>query len=159
MKTNRKSNEYLPALLNAAAAIIVFLLSFFTDLRFGMSDKAAKILGISIVFSGMWLIIWAAVHLKGAFLGEVAPRLEVLVQDGPYRFVRHPVYLGMAIALAGVPAALRSWLGLMGVFVLFLPSEIFRARLEEGALREKFGKEWEHYAANTGFFLPLIARG
>jgi protein-S-isoprenylcysteine O-methyltransferase Ste14 len=158
MKSKIKSNEYLPALLNLAAAIIVFLLSFFTDLRFGMPEQSAKILGISIVFSGMGLVIWAAVHLKGAFLGEVAPRLEVLVQDGPYRFIRHPVYLGMTIALAGVPVALRSWLGLMGVLVLFLPSEIIRARLEEEALREKFGKEWEHYAAHTGFFIPLIAR-
>jgi protein-S-isoprenylcysteine O-methyltransferase Ste14 len=41
------------------------------------------------------------------------------------------------------------------VFIFFLPSEIYRAKLEEKALHEKFEKEWEEYIRNTGFFLPF----
>ena len=155
---NRNTSEYLPAILNVVAAVGVFLISFFVELRFPMSKEIAKSLGLFIVAVGMGLVIWAAAHIKEAFLGEVEPRLDVLVQGGPYRFVRHPVYLGMTIALAGLPVALRSWLGLIGVFALFLPSEIYRARLEEKALLREFGSEWEHYAAHTGFILPLIGK-
>ena len=155
---NRNTSEYLPAILNVVAAVGVSLISFFVELRFPMSKEIAKSLGLFIVVVGMGLVIWAAAHIKGAFLGEVEPRLDVLVQDGPYRFVRHPVYLGMTIALAGLPVALRSWLGLIGVFALFLPSEIYRARLEEKTLLREFGSEWEHYAAHTGFILPLIGK-
>lgn len=84
--------------------------------------------------------------------------MDVLIKTGPYRFVRHPVYLGMTIALTGIPVAMRSCYGLIGVFLLFLPSEIYRAKLEEKALKGKFGSEWEAYAARTGFMLPSVIK-
>ena len=98
----RNMSEYLPAVLNVVTGAGVFLISFSVDLRFSMSKEMAKLLGMFIVVAGMSLVVWAATRIKGAFLGEVTPVLDVLVQDGPYRFVRHPVYLGMTIALAGV---------------------------------------------------------
>jgi protein-S-isoprenylcysteine O-methyltransferase Ste14 len=156
---NRNMNEYLPAILNIVTVVGVLLISFLVELRFPMPKGMAKFLGLFIVYAGMALVIWAAVHIKGALAGMVEPRLDVLVRDGPYRFVRHPVYLGMTIALVGTAVALRSWLGLIGVFLLFLPTEIYRARLEEKALARKFGSEWENYAAQTGFILPFIGKG
>lgn len=150
--------EYLPAILNLLAASGVLLLSFFVHLGFPMSREAARTLGMLTVAGGMALVAWAAVHIREAFLGEVQPRLDELIQSGPYRFVRHPVYLGMTIALAGVPISLRSWPGLIGVFLLFLPSEVYRARLEEKALLREFGARWKDYAHRTGFMLPLVGR-
>jgi protein-S-isoprenylcysteine O-methyltransferase Ste14 len=70
--------------------------------------------------------------------------------------VRHPVYLGMTIALLGAAISLRSWPGMVAVLLLFLPSEIYRAWLEERALSAKFGGEWLKYAARTSFILPFI---
>ena len=156
MKEN--TSEYLPAIFNLLAAACVFLFSFLIDFRFSLSRGIAKTIGMLLVGIGMSMVLYAALYIKGAFLGEVEPRLKVLVKDGPYRMVRHPVYLGMTIALAGIPVALRSWSGLIGVLVLFLPSEIYRAKLEEQALSKKFGSEWDNYAAQTGFILPLIGR-
>ena len=155
---NRIISEYLPAVLNVVAAGLVMLVSFLVDLRLPISKSVAKPMGFSIVLAGMSLVVWAAIHIKEAFLGEVEPRLEQLVQSGPYRFVRHPVYLGMTIALAGVPISLGSWPGLIGVFLLFLPSEVYRATLEEKALLREFGETWKGYARRTGFILPFIGR-
>jgi protein-S-isoprenylcysteine O-methyltransferase Ste14 len=101
-------------------------------------------------------VVWAAFHIREAIAGMVEPRLEVLVKDGPYRFVRHPVYLGTALALAGVTVVLRSWPALLCVALLFLPTELHRAKLEEQALAKKFGPEWETYARKTNFFLPMF---
>jgi protein-S-isoprenylcysteine O-methyltransferase Ste14 len=150
------ASEYLPAVLNAIAGIGVLLISFLVELRFRLSAHLAKQIGIAIVALGMLIAVWAAYHLRGAFLGEVEPTGEELVQSGPYRFVRHPVYFGMTIALAGAAISLRSWIGLLGVFGAFMPSEIYRAKLEEKALRRKFGTEWEAYAGETGFLLPFL---
>lgn len=152
-------NKYLPAILNVLSAIAVFLVSFLADWHVPMSKGMAKVLGLTIVYAGMALVVWAALHIKEAMAGMVEPRLEVLVRNGPYRFVRHPVYLGTAIALAGVTIVLRSWLGILGVFLLFLPTELHRAKLEEQALARKFGAEWESYARQTNFFLPAFSRG
>ena len=156
---NQHNNEYLPIILNVAGAIGVTLVSFLVNFRFSLSASRAKFLGLFITYTGMAIVVWAAVHIKGAFLGEVEPRLDVLVQNGPYRFVRHPVYLGMTIAITGIPVILRSWPGLIGVIVLFLPSAIYRAKLEEEALSRTFRDEWVNYAARTGFILPFIGKG
>ena len=156
MKEN--TSEYLPAIMNVFTAACVFLFSFLVDFRFSLSREIAKTIGFLLVGIGMTMVLYAALYVKGAFLGEVEPRLKVLVKDGLYLMVRHPVYLGMTIALAGIPVALRSWVGLIGVLVLFLPSEIYRVKLEEKALSNMFGGGWDNYAAQTGFILPLIGR-
>ncbi len=152
----RNTSEYLPAVLNVVTGAGVLLVSFLVESRLPISKLTAKSLGLSIVFAGMSLVVSAAGHLKGAFLGEVEPRLDVLVKQGPYRFVRHPVYLGMTIALFGAAFTIRSWPGLIGTLLIFLPSEIHRAKLEEAALARKFGDEWERYSSQTGFFLPSL---
>lgn len=155
---NQNRNEFLPSILNVITGIGVLLISFLVEIKVQISTEVAKMLGLFIVSVGIALVIWSAIHIRGAFLGEIEPKLDVLVQNGPYRFVRHPVYLGMTIAFTGIPIALRSWLGLIAVFLLFLPSEIYRAKLEEKALESKFGSEWEDYTAQTGFFLPYVRK-
>ena len=104
----------------------------------------------------MLIVFWASIYIKKAILGEIEPKLNILIKNGPYRFVRHPVYLGMTIALLGVPVSLGNWLGIIAVFLLFLPSEIYRAKLEEKKLAIKFGTEWENYVKKTNFILPFI---
>jgi len=150
--------EYLPGILNGLTGLGVLIVSFLVDLRLPIPKEAAKPLGMFIVFTGMSLVVWATVHIREAIMGEVEPRLKVLVKEGPYRFVRHPVYLGMSIAFIGAAVALRSLPGLIGVFLLFLPSEVYRAKLEEKALARKFGAEWEDYSKQTGFILPIPSK-
>lgn len=150
--------EYFPGVMNVVTGIGVILISFAVELRFPMAKETAKALGIFIIATGMSLVVWSAFHLKEAFRGEVQPKLNYLIQEGPYRFVRHPVYLGITTALIGVAVSLRSWLGVIGVFVLFLPSVVYRAKLEERALHHKFGDEWREYASRVGFMLPFLGK-
>jgi protein-S-isoprenylcysteine O-methyltransferase Ste14 len=152
----KSAGEYLPSVLNLMAGIAVLAISFRVEIRIPASAQVAKQAGVVVVALGMGLVIWSAFHLRGAFLGEVAPTREDLVRSGPYRFIRHPVYLGMTVALAGVAVSLRSWPGLIAVLSLFLPSEIYRAKLEEEALRKRHGADWEAYADETGFLLPFL---
>ncbi len=106
--------------------------------------------------AGTGLLIWTLAHLRGAFLGNIAPVTEHLVTSGPYRWVRHPLYLSMLVALLGLTVALRGVWGVVVVLALFAPAAAYRARLEERALAAKFGPEWEAYARQTCFMLPLI---
>jgi len=151
-------NEYLPGILNGVTGAGILIISILVEFRFPISKEISKLTGYSLVAAGMLLFVWAATHIKGAILGEVKPKIDVLVQIGPYRYIRHPVYLGITIALIGVTVSGRSWPGLIGVFLLFLPTAIYRAKLEEQELSKKFGEEWENYKSNTGFILPITRK-
>ena len=150
-----QNEKYFPIVLNVSTAFFVILVSFLNYFKFSGSMMNFKLLGIIIVYVGMGIFIWAAIYLKKAISGLINPRLDYVVKNGPYRFCRHPVYFGITIALIGLAISLRSWLGIFTVLLLFIPSEIYRAKLEEKALADKFGDEWLNYVKNTSFFIPI----
>jgi len=66
---NQSKNEFLPSILNVIAGIGVFLISILVEVRVPIDTVVAKFLGIFIVFVGIALVIWSAMHIKGAFFG------------------------------------------------------------------------------------------
>lgn len=81
-----------------------------------------------------------------------------LVTNGPYRYVRHPLYTLGSLMCVGVTLMTSS--GLMGVGVVLLMCLLpLRVAAEEAALLERFGAAYREYAARTGRFLPRIWSG
>jgi protein-S-isoprenylcysteine O-methyltransferase Ste14 len=158
MRGNRFSTDILPALFTALAGIATLAAILLARDQLPLDRSVARVLGLFILYLGMALFAWAALHLRGAVGGFVAPRSPDLVVTGPYNHVRHPIYLGTTIAMLGAAITTRSILGLAATLLVFLPVEIHRARLEERALHERFGEVWQSYAARTGFFLPRLSR-
>jgi len=105
--------EAIASSLTISAALAVCGVSFLLDVRLSIDPVVAKALGAALVAMGMGMVVWSALHLKGSFFGAVQP-LGELVRSGPYRFVRHPVYLGFTVAMAGIPVATRSFYGALG---------------------------------------------
>ncbi len=70
----------------------------------------------------------------------------VLVTDGAYRISRHPIYLGMALVLAGIAILLGSLVSWVPVVLLVIVLEIVFIRNEEAMLRATFGEEYRHYS-------------
>jgi len=100
-----------------------------------------------------WLLV--AVLALGRCFG-VLPEVRGLVTGGPYRFVRHPVYLGELGACAGLVVAAPS-LWNLGVAAVFFGAQAIRMRLAELALAEEF-PEYAAYAAATPRIVPLLPR-
>jgi protein-S-isoprenylcysteine O-methyltransferase Ste14 len=145
----------VPYLISGATVIGV---SFFVDERWSLLPEVSRYSGLALVFLGLGMVFWATAVGRDAVLGEIEPNTEKLVQAGPFGLVRHPMYLGFSAALLGVTLSARSWPGLICVFLLFLPSAIYRAKMEERALARKFGEGWKHYASKVGFMLPGVPR-
>jgi protein-S-isoprenylcysteine O-methyltransferase Ste14 len=97
----------------------------------------------------LWLL--AAVLALGTCFG-VLPEARGLVTRGPYRLVRHPVYLGELGACAGLVIASPTVWNLSAA-VTFAAAQAVRMRLEERALTRAY-PAYAHYAARTPRLLP-----
>jgi protein-S-isoprenylcysteine O-methyltransferase Ste14 len=78
-----------------------------------------------------------------------------LVTDGPYRYVRHPRYLGIIVFFVGISLVYRSWLALIFVTLLVV-AILWRIRKEEQLLHRVFGIEWESYVRKSWRLLPFV---
>jgi protein-S-isoprenylcysteine O-methyltransferase Ste14 len=93
-----------------------------------------------------------AIHLVNKFKTEEKPKL---IQSGPYKYVRHPIYLGHFLELIGIALAFNAFYSLILVFVVNLPLYMQRANYEEKKSLEKFGSEYVDYKEKTSFMIPL----
>jgi protein-S-isoprenylcysteine O-methyltransferase Ste14 len=107
----------------------------------------------TLLLGGLAFSIVSALALGTCF--GVLPDVRGLVTRGPYRIVRHPLYLGELISALGLvigasrPApALVAWLLCIGV-------QVVRTRYEEDGLRAEF-PEYEEYAAHTSRLIPGV---
>lgn len=103
--------------------------------------------GAALAAVGESLRIWAAGHVE---------KSREITRSGPYRYTRHPLYLGSAIIGAGVAVIAASWT-VAAVVATYLGATLGAAiRAEETHLRAKFGGEYDAYAASTA--LPMHRR-
>lgn len=78
-----------------------------------------------------------------------------LVQRGPYRYLRHPLYLAYCLEAIGIPLVMQTFWSFGFGLLVFVPLEIQRAYFEERFLRETFKAEYRDYAARVWAFSPL----
>lgn len=116
-------------------------------------STAALILAIS----SAWLVM-SAVNKLGKQWAVSARLLEdhQLITDGPYRFVRNPIYTGMFGMLIATGISASHWWALLAACVLFWYGTLIRIKVEENLLRESFGEAFENYAARVPALIPRI---
>jgi protein-S-isoprenylcysteine O-methyltransferase Ste14 len=118
-----------------AVAGLVFLATFAVpglDRRFGWSHAP---LAVSLAGDGMIAIGFLIVFLTFRENTFTAGTIEVaegqhVIESGPYAVVRHPMYAGALVMIAGIPLALGSWWGLMPA-ALLVPVLVWRLLREE----------------------------
>jgi protein-S-isoprenylcysteine O-methyltransferase Ste14 len=90
----------------------------------------------------------AKLHLGASFTPR--PEARKLVAHGLYSRIRHPIYFFSTLAMIGTAICLRWWwCNLM--IALTVPLQLWRIRLEEKVLREKFGETYLEYRRRTWF--------
>ncbi len=108
--------------------------------------------GCGVLFIG--LIYWTLSNLGKNLTDTVVTRANAnLVTTGPYRLVRHPFYVSVALVMLAVLLLTANWfIGIAGLVVIFLL--VVRTPKEEQMLLEKFGDPYRAYLATTGRFWP-----
>jgi protein-S-isoprenylcysteine O-methyltransferase Ste14 len=113
---------------------------------------------LGMIVAGVGAAIAVSCILTFAFVGKGTPAPfdppRQLVVRGPYRFVRNPMYVGAALALAGAALFYKS-MPLLGYTVLFLViTYTFVLLHEEPTLRRTFGNDYEAYCGKVGRWWP-----
>jgi protein-S-isoprenylcysteine O-methyltransferase Ste14 len=113
-------------------------------------------IGLGLTALGVGIAIWARLSLGANWSGTVTLKKEhELVRKGLYRWIRHPIYTGIALGMFG-SAIIRGYLaGLIGAGLVLLGFYI-KAKKEESFLRQEFGAGFDEHARRTGMFLPKL---
>jgi protein-S-isoprenylcysteine O-methyltransferase Ste14 len=146
----------LVALIHALSGAAALIASVMAKGQIGIPEQPIKAIGYVLCILGCLLFIYSLLFLRSVFSGNIDPVSEMLITEGPYRKVRHPLYLAMLVICLGLAIGMRSWLGIALTAFVFFPLAVYRARLEEAALYDKFGEEWKAYRAHTHFIFPFI---
>jgi protein-S-isoprenylcysteine O-methyltransferase Ste14 len=113
-------------------------------------------LGAALTFAGLAFAIWARMLLGGNWSSDVTlKRDHELIVAGPYHWVRHPIYTGILLALAGSALALGEWRGALGV-VLAGVAYWRKLRIEEAVMRRQFGEAYARYAERVPALMPFV---
>ncbi|MEK9628102.1 MAG: isoprenylcysteine carboxylmethyltransferase family protein [Nitrospinota bacterium] len=147
---NLSSNQrFLLNILVPSLYLLPLLLAYFGPKNFGFGFDELVYAGLTV--GGIGVIIWIlSMFTLGPSLA-VLPGTDKLVTRGIYRYMRHPIYVGIVLTLVGLFLACGSIPCLVYVFIIVIPLNIFRARAEEKELLQQLGNAYQQYRATTYF--------
>ena len=114
-------------------------------------------LGLALLLAGV-CIRWAAVYTLGKYFTCVVLIKDDhrLVRSGLYKHVRHPAYTGALLAHLGLGMSFSNWFSIALSFVPYSVAALYRLRVEEQALRDAFGEEYDDYSRTTKRLIPRV---
>ena len=146
--------------------LVAFHMVGFVILYFGIGDavfgrkplalfESQMLAGSIVIGCGGVLCCWALLYFRSwRFRAQLNVGHE-LATGGPFRFLRHPIYMGLN--LLGLGTAL--WIPTLTVWVAFVFMVVgsdLRARSEEALLHRSFGERYAAYCSRTRRFVPLL---
>lgn len=113
--------------------------------------------GLAIFGFGLLLRWWSIITLGRFFTVQVAIASDHrLIQNGPYRILRHPSYTGVLLELLGFTLCMGNWLTMIVMLAPVLVVFGWRIHVEEAALGDAFADQWRDYVRRTWRLLPLV---
>jgi len=121
-------------------------------------DTARLLCSLVLVVLGLGFAIWARAHLGRNWSGTVTVKQgHELIRSGPYAYVRHPIYTGLIVALAGSASACGEPSAFLGL-ALIVYSFVRKLRLEERFMRERFPDAYARYSNEVPALIPFARR-
>jgi protein-S-isoprenylcysteine O-methyltransferase Ste14 len=112
--------------------------------------------GLIITVAGLALAVWARFQIGRNWSGLIEVKEgHKLTQTGPYAIVRHPIYSGFMLATLGTAIVFGEISGVLAFLMIFVAWN-YKARLEETAMIEHFGTEYESYRRKVKGLIPFV---
>jgi len=147
--------------LNAKQKLINFILTFIQYVGFAIFIIISPTIADGILWQfmellGILLAVWAIYVMKKSKI-NIAPQPRkdaILVSDGPYRFIRHPMYTSIVIAIT--PVIISHWDANRFYFLMFLYVNLILKLLFEESLLVKHFPNYANYSKKTWRIIPYI---
>jgi protein-S-isoprenylcysteine O-methyltransferase Ste14 len=142
--------------------IIGIILDIFLSLRLPQATihgnrNAIFSVGIGLMLSGTAFRWYCASRLGKYFTFDVATQSgQTVVENGPYRYVRHPSYTGALVSLLGFGLALGNWAGMVAGLICLGTAYAYRIPVEERALASALGEPYRQYLKRTWRLVPFV---
>lgn len=119
---------------------------------YGRISLARYYTGVFMLTVGNALDVWGYATLCRSL--SIVAEARQLKTSGPYRYIRHPIYLGQFIAQAGFWLVLVELRTVWAIFyLLFVAMQLYRSRIEDLVLAEAFGDKYADYKRKTFWFV------
>jgi protein-S-isoprenylcysteine O-methyltransferase Ste14 len=139
--------------------------AIFAAVRLGQKDVVPwpggrvwpVVVGLTLFAAGFGLRAWSIATLGRFFQYRIQVQSDhQVITTGPYRYVRHPSYSGLALILIGLALATGVVVSLVAVAVLGSAGLVVRIRAEERQLIQALGAPYERFAARRRRLVPRI---
>ena len=113
--------------------------------------------GVLAMVVGLVLRGWATRILGASYTRTLRVAADQrVIQEGPYRVIRHPGYLSTLLVWLGAAVALANWIIITMVSIVMFRAYGKRMEAEERMLLDTFGDEYRIYMSRTGRLVPLL---
>ena len=126
-------------------------------IRFTPETPLVEIAGFVIALCGIALALWARINLGRYWSDKVELKVDhQLIRRGPYAHLRHPIYSGVLLGVAGTALLVGEWRAVLA-FVILLVNYVIKAKREDRILAGAFA-EFDDHKRQAGFLLPNFRR-
>jgi protein-S-isoprenylcysteine O-methyltransferase Ste14 len=153
-----RGSTYVLGFAFLTAVLPLLLAPLLNAFEIGMLDyPAIGWGGVGLMVGGLALRVWASRALGRFYTRTLRTADDQRVIDqGPYKVLRHPGYSGMLLLWTGAGFATRNWIAAMVVIAVTFAAYGYRIHREEEMLRGALGQPYELYAARTWRLVPFV---
>ncbi len=145
-------------ILGLAVSLIAFDPFFYGPLlqRILPATFIVDLIGMALLISGLLFAVWARLHLGRFWSARVALAADhQLIQTGPYRFVRNPIYSGGLLAVVGTAIVIGEVRAVLAIPLVLIAFDR-KIRIEESWLAERFGPAYSEYRKKVKALIPFV---
>lgn len=142
--------EILPRTLWVVMAVCLYLGQHLTNSPQKLTDDVLPAcLGVSLASAGFLFWMYVGYYMRHALFDKT------LVTGGPFKYMRHPMYVSIYIMLTGAGILFSSGIWFM-IMLAFTPIWYLDCRIEEKQMTGLYGSKYQEYQERTGMFFPKI---
>ena len=156
LKASTKGDKFSLTFVLIGVLVPVALSIYLSYLKIGLIDNRVSYFGLLFIIIGFLVRQWSSYVLGKHFILIVGVNKgQRVIMKGPYKYVRHPSYLGLFFEVLGGVLALSNFIGVILVIVLFIPSIFYRINIEEEFLERNL-KGYNEYKNKTYRLIPFV---